>query len=298
MYDLREAVSSSRDPGELPAAKADARVAPPFTAPHAVAQFLRGSGIAIAAQNMHWEKEGAFTGEVSPAMLADLGVSHVILGHSERRQLFGETDEAVGRKARSAFDNGLVPIACVGETLAERESDRTLEVVERQLERALRGLTPDEAARAVAAYEPVWAIGTGKTASPAQAQEVHAFIRRRVSVSHGDAVAASIRILYGGSVKPENIASLMDEPDVDGARRRLPEGGFLRSSDAPSEGCRLARPSDCRSVSDPSPPTDGLVCLAIRVGLGVVVYPERLRWRDEPQMSCTGASTTSWPASS
>jgi triosephosphate isomerase len=217
---LREAVALVEEiRGELAKvpAKADALVAPPFTALHAVAQFLRGSGIAIAAQNMHWEKEGAFTGEISPAMLTDLGVSHVILGHSERRQLFGESDEAVGRKARAAFDNGLVPIACVGETLVERESDRTLEVVERQLERALRQLTPDEAARAVVAYEPVWAIGTGKTATPAQAQEVHAFIRRRIAVSHGDAVATSVRILYGGSVKPENIASLMQEADVDGA---------------------------------------------------------------------------------
>jgi triosephosphate isomerase len=217
---LREAVSLVEEIREELAktpARADVLVAPPFTALHAVAQFLRGSSIAIAAQNMHWEKEGAFTGEVSPVMLADLGVSHVILGHSERRHLFGESDEAVGRKARAAFDNGLVPIVCVGETLAERESDRTLEVVERQLERGLRQLTPDEAARGVVAYEPVWAIGTGVTATPAQAQEVHAFIRRRIAVSHGDAVAAQVRILYGGSVKPDNIASLMDEADLDGA---------------------------------------------------------------------------------
>jgi triosephosphate isomerase len=192
-------------------------VCPPFTALPAVGEALKGSRVRMGGQNMHWEKEGAFTGEVSPVMLADLGVSHVILGHSERRHIFGETDEAVGRKARAAFDNGLLPIACVGETLAERESDRMLEVVERQLERALRQLTPDEAARAVVAYEPVWAIGTGKTATPAQAQEVHAFIRKRIAVSHGDAVAASVRILYGGSVKPDNIASLMDEGDVDGA---------------------------------------------------------------------------------
>ena len=217
---LREAVSLVEEiRGELAKspAKADVLVAPPFTALHAVAQFLRGSGIAIAGQNMHWEKEGAFTGEVSPLMLTDLGVSHVILGHSERRQLFGESDEGVGRKARAAFDHGLVPIVCVGETLAERESDRTLEVVERQLERGLRQLTPDEASRAVVAYEPVWAIGTGKTATPAQAQDVHAFIRRRVSISHGEPVAAAIRILYGGSVKPDNIASLMAESDLDGA---------------------------------------------------------------------------------
>jgi triosephosphate isomerase len=192
-------------------------VAPPFTALSSVTERLRGSGIAVAAQNMHWEREGAFTGEVSPVMLTDLGCSHVILGHSERRHLFGETDEAVSRKLRAAFDHGLTPILCVGETLAEREANRTLEVIERQLERALRQLTPDEAARAVLAYEPVWAIGTGRTATPGQAQEVHAFLRRRVAVSHGDPAAAAMRILYGGSVKPENAAALIAEADVDGS---------------------------------------------------------------------------------
>jgi triosephosphate isomerase len=173
--------------------------------------------VLLAAQHMHAEKQGAFTGEISAAMLRDAGCTHVILGHSERRQLFGETDEGVGRKTRVAFDSGLLPIACVGETLAERDAGGTLEVVGRQLERALRGLTPDEAARAVVAYEPVWAIGTGRTATPEQAQEVHAFIRQRVAVSHGDAVAAAQRILYGGSVKPDNAASLLSMPDVDGA---------------------------------------------------------------------------------
>ena len=217
---LREAVSlveAIREDLARSPARAEVLVAPPFTALHAVAQFLRGSGIAIAGQNMYWEKEGAFTGEVSPGMLTDLGASHVILGHSERRQWFGETDEGVGRKVRAAFDASLVPIACVGESLAERESSRALEVVERQLERALRHATPDEAARAVVAYEPVWAIGTGRTATPELAQEVHVFIRRRVAASHGDAVAASLRILYGGSVKPDNIAALMEQADVDGA---------------------------------------------------------------------------------
>ncbi len=195
----------------------DVLVAPPFTALHAVAEALSGSGIALGAQNMHWEREGAFTGEVSPAMLKDLGCTHVILGHSERRQLFGETDEGVGRKARVALDNGLTPILCVGETLAERESSRTLEVVERQTERALRDVTPDEAARVVVAYEPVWAIGTGLAATPEQAQDVHAFIRKLVSGSHGEPVAAALRILYGGSVKPANAATLMAKPDLDGA---------------------------------------------------------------------------------
>jgi triosephosphate isomerase len=199
------------------ATPADVLVAPPFTALHAVAEALRGGGVLLAAQNMHWEKEGAFTGEISPPMLKGVGCSHVILGHSERRQLFGETDEGVGRKARAAHDHGLVPIVCVGESLAERDAERTLEVVERQLERALRQLTPDEAAASVIAYEPVWAIGTGRAATPEQAQEVHAFARKRLAVSHGDAVARVARILYGGSVKPENIASLMAQPDIDGA---------------------------------------------------------------------------------
>jgi triosephosphate isomerase len=201
----------------LPLRDRDVLVAPPFTALTAVAEVLRGSGVFLAAQNMHWEREGAFTGEVSPVMLKDAGCDHVILGHSERRHVFGEGDEAVARKTRAAVDQGLTPIVCVGETLPERESSRTLEVVERQLERALRALNPDEASRAVVAYEPVWAIGTGRTATPAQAQEVHAFIRKRVGASHGDPVAAALRILYGGSVKPDNVDGLMAEPDVDGA---------------------------------------------------------------------------------
>jgi len=198
-------------------AEADVLVAPPFPALHAVEQALRGSGILIGAQNMHWEKEGAFTGEVSPLMLSEVGVSHVILGHSERRQYFAETDEGVGRKARAAFDHGLIPLVCVGERLAERESEQTLRVVERQLERALRQLTLDEVSRSVIAYEPVWAIGTGRAASPEQAQEIQAFIRRQVRLSHGDAVASAVRVLYGGSVKPDNIGALMAMEDIDGA---------------------------------------------------------------------------------
>lgn len=192
-------------------------VAPPFTALSAVAPLLRGTPIALGGQDMHWEAEGAFTGEVSPTMLRDVGCSHVIVGHSERRQYFGETDETVGRKAAAAFAHGLTPIVCIGETLAERESSRTMEVVERQLERALRALTPDQASVAVVAYEPVWAIGTGRTATPEQAQEVHAFIRGRVARSHGDPAAALVRILYGGSVKPENVGTLMAQADLDGA---------------------------------------------------------------------------------
>jgi triosephosphate isomerase len=202
---------------EAKAAERDVLLAPPATALHAVAEAIRGSALLLAGQNMHWEKQGAFTGEVSPAMLKDAGCTHVVLGHSERRQLFGETDEGVGRKARAAFDHALLPVLCVGETLPEREADRTLEVVERQVERALRQLTPDEASRAVIAYEPVWAIGTGRSATPEQAQEVHRAIRRLVARSHGDAVAGATRILYGGSVKPDSIASLMAQDDIDGA---------------------------------------------------------------------------------
>ncbi|HLA76394.1 MAG TPA: triose-phosphate isomerase [Vicinamibacteria bacterium] len=192
-------------------------VAPPFTALAAVAQAIRGSHLLLAAQNVHWENEGAFTGEVSPRMLADAGCTHVILGHSERRQLFAETDEAVAKKAKAALAHSLTPIVCVGETLAERESARTMEVVERQVERALRELSADQVAALVIAYEPVWAIGTGRNATPEQAQEVHAFIRRRVLTSHGEPAAAALRILYGGSVKPDNIGVLMAQADLDGA---------------------------------------------------------------------------------
>lgn len=198
-------------------AACDVLVAPPFTALRAVGQAIAGGPLLLAGQNMHFEKEGAFTGEISPRMLKDVGCSHVILGHSERRHYFGEDDDGVGRKARAAWDNGLVPILCVGETLEERESGGTMSVVEREVERALRQLSPDEAAASLVAYEPLWAIGTGRAASPEQAQEVHAWIRRLVRVSHGDAVGEAMRILYGGSVKPGNAASLMAMHDIDGA---------------------------------------------------------------------------------
>jgi len=198
-------------------AAVDVLVAPPFTALGVVVEVARGSAVAVGAQNVHWERQGAFTGEVSPAMLREAGCSHVIIGHSERRQLFGETDDGVAKKAAAALAAGLVPIVCVGETLDERESDRTMEVVERQVERALRELSPDAVAGLVIAYEPVWAIGTGRAATPDQAQEVHAGIRGLVARSHGDPVAASVRIQYGGSVKPQNAAEIMTQPDIDGA---------------------------------------------------------------------------------
>jgi triosephosphate isomerase len=209
---------------------------PPTTALQAVAAVVKGTAIGVAAQNMHAENEGAFTGEVSPLMLKDAGCTHVILGHSERRQLFGETDDGVARKTEAALRHGLTPIVCVGELLAERESDRTREVVERQIERALRGLDADRVTRLVVAYEPVWAIGTGRTATPAQAQEVHAFVRGLVARSHGDAAASALRILYGGSVKPDNIGALMSEADVDGALvggASLTAASFLKIVDYP-----------------------------------------------------------------
>jgi triosephosphate isomerase len=219
----------------------DVVVAPPFTALSTVAGVLKGGGVGLAGQNMHAEAEGAYTGEVSPAMLRDAGCTHVILGHSERRQLFGETDEGVAKKAQAALVHGLVPIVCVGETLAERESSRTMEVVERQTERALRGLNADQVAALLVAYEPVWAIGTGRTATPEQAQEVHAFIRKHVSGSHGAPAAAALRILYGGSVKPDNIGALMAQADVDGALvggASLEAFGFLKIVHYPPDVAR------------------------------------------------------------
>jgi triosephosphate isomerase (TIM) len=201
----------------LAGAPSDVVVAPPYTALAAVVAAAKGSAVAVAAQNMHYEKEGAFTGEVAPAMLKDIGVTHVILGHSERRQYFAETDEGVAKKTKVALASGLAPISCVGETLAEREAGKTMEVVGRQVDAILKALTADEATKIVIAYEPVWAIGTGKVATPEQAQEVHAFIRKRIAEVHGAKVADGLRILYGGSVKPDNVKGLMALPDVDGA---------------------------------------------------------------------------------
>jgi triosephosphate isomerase len=201
-------------------------VAPTFTALHAVGQSLRGGQVELAAQDVHWEGQGAFTGEVSAPMLADVGCRHCIVGHSERRQLFGETDENVRKKAGAVLAAGMLPIVCVGETLQEREAGRTLEVVERQVRAALSGLAGQLAALTVA-YEPVWAIGTGKTATSAQAQEVHAAIRR-ILRDLGGAAGDAVRIQYGGSVKPENAAELMAQPDVDGA---LVGGASLKAKD-------------------------------------------------------------------
>ena len=189
----------------------------PFTALTVVAAAIKGSKVKLSAQNCHWEKEGAFTGEVSAPQLKDAGCHAVILGHSERRQYFGETDETVKKKLTAVLAAGLLPIVCVGETLAEREDNRTFKVLDTQLTGALSGFGPSQLATVVVAYEPVWAIGTGKTATPAQAQEAHLYIRKTCARLHGDAFAAGLRILYGGSVKPDNIDALMSEPDLDGA---------------------------------------------------------------------------------
>jgi triosephosphate isomerase (TIM) len=210
------------------AGKVQVAVAPPFTALHAVAQSLRHGGpVELAAQNVHWEGQGAFTGEVSAAMLADACCTHGIVGHSERRQLFGETDETVRKKVGALLAAGIRPIVCVGETLAEREANRTLEVVDRQVRQGLAGLGAEPLAAITVAYEPVWAIGTGRTATSAQAQEVHAAIRKILRELAGS-VGDGIRIQYGGSVKPENAQELMSQPDVDGA---LVGGASLKAKD-------------------------------------------------------------------
>ena len=191
-------------------------VAPVFTALGAVAKRLEGTSIGLAAQDCYWQDAGAFTGQVSVPLLKDVGCTHVIVGHSERRQLFGEVDATVNLKARAVLKHGLVPIICIGETEAERDAGETMGRVGAQLDGALRDISKDEMRRVVIAYEPVWAIGTGRTATNAQAQEVHAFIRGRLRERYAE-VADEVRIQYGGSVKPDNIAGLMAEPDIDGA---------------------------------------------------------------------------------
>ena len=192
-------------------------VAPPFTAVHAAADAARGSGIGIAAQDLYWEREGAFTGEVSAGMLKEAGADYVIIGHSERRRLFGDTDTAVHSKLLAAIAADLTAIVCIGETLEERDGNRTLEVLDRQLEKGLAGITTAQAAALVVAYEPVWAIGTGRNATPQQAGDAHAHIRTRLRERFGADAADRCHILYGGSVKPENIRELIALPDVDGA---------------------------------------------------------------------------------
>ncbi|MBI2187416.1 MAG: triose-phosphate isomerase [Acidobacteria bacterium] len=192
-------------------------VAPPFTAVHAAAEAARNSNVGIAAQDLYWEREGAFTGEVSGVMVRDAGAEYVIIGHSERRTLFGETDASVNRRMAAAFAAGLCPIACIGETLDQRERQETFDVLDRQIKLGLDGLGSDQIAQLVVAYEPVWAIGTGRNATPAQAAEAHGYIRKRLRQWFGAEAAELCHVIYGGSVKPDNIADLMSQPDVDGA---------------------------------------------------------------------------------
>jgi triosephosphate isomerase len=195
----------------------DVFVAPPFTALAAAAEAARTTPIGVAAQDVYFEREGAFTGEVSTRMVRDAGATMVIVGHSERRRLFGETDEWVNRKTRAALDGELMPIVCIGETLEERDGGRTLVVLDRQLEAGLDGLTAGHVSSLVIAYEPVWAIGTGRNATPVEADEAHRHIRARLEGLFGTQAAGLCRILYGGSVKPDNIGDLAALPDVDGA---------------------------------------------------------------------------------
>jgi triosephosphate isomerase (TIM) len=195
----------------------DIGVAPPFTALMAVAQALQGSAIFVAAQNMHWEPQGAFTGEISAPMLTDVGCRCVIVGHSERRQYFAETDDTANKKLRAALNAGIEPILCIGETLQQREANATFHILAQQIRHGLAEIAPEGMRHTVIAYEPIWAIGTGKTATPAQAQEVHVFIRDLLGTLYGKPLADEVRIQYGGSVNAGNIQALMTQPDIDGA---------------------------------------------------------------------------------
>lgn len=194
----------------------DVAISPPFTALHPLSAVLKDTAIALCAQDVHGEQEGAFTGEVSAPMLLDTGCRYVLIGHSERRRWFGESNEDVNRKAKAALKAGLFPVVCVGETLDEREADQTFSVIRRQLKEGLNNISANDIRRSIVAYEPVWAIGTGKTATPEQAEEVHDFIRQFLERIYGKELAAEIRVLYGGSVNPDNAGSLMAQKDIDG----------------------------------------------------------------------------------
>ncbi len=202
---------------DLESESMDIILCPSYTALSEVAEVISESNIQLGAQGIFWQDEGAFTGEVSPLMLKDAGCSFVIIGHSERRQYFGETNETVNKKIKAALKQGLTPIVCVGETLKEKEDNKTFKVLDEHIQNGLKDLIEEEARNLVIAYEPVWAIGTGKTASAAQAQEAHKYIRGLLVKMYNNDLADSIRIQYGGSVKPENISELMQQPDIDGA---------------------------------------------------------------------------------
>jgi len=214
--EARELASGVRDGLKRPRG-VEVALCPPFTSLPVVAEVLAGSPIVWGAQNCHWEDKGAFTGEIAPGMLVELGCRLVILGHSERRSIFRETDEEINRKVAAALRHGLQPLLCVGETEEERRQGLTFTVVEGQLRAGWAGLAADQIARSVLAYEPVWAIGTGVNATPAQAAEVHGYLRGIVSGLASKEIAQSLRILYGGSVKADNAAALIQEPDIDGA---------------------------------------------------------------------------------
>ena len=214
-----EAVATARRLVELVAdsAEVDIMIAPVFTALDPVSQVVRDSRVALGAQNLYWEKEGAYTGEISADMLVSAGCQYVIIGHSERRQYFGETDEAVNKKISAAITANLIPVFCIGETESERESGNTFSVLDKQVKDGLKSKVVEDLGSLAIAYEPVWAIGTGKTATSDQAQEAHKYIRSLIEGLFGTALAESVRILYGGSVKPANVAELMAMPDIDGA---------------------------------------------------------------------------------
>ncbi|OIO38670.1 MAG: triose-phosphate isomerase [Candidatus Omnitrophica bacterium CG1_02_46_14] len=196
----------------------DVVICPPYTALSSVAEILlESSEIGLGAQDLYWEEKGAFTGEISGSMIKEAGAHYVIVGHSERRQFFHETNDTVNKKTKAALKNNLTPIVCIGELLAERESEKTFQVIEGQLKGSLSNFSRDEIKKIIIAYEPVWAIGTGRVATPQQAEEVHAFIRKELTKAFGEEVARGLRILYGGSVKPDNILNLMNEADIDGA---------------------------------------------------------------------------------
>jgi len=214
-----EAVKTSEELVKLVSDVKDVEVmiAPPFTALSSVSDVIKNSRVSLGAQNIFWENEGAYTGEISPAMLVSAGCRYVIIGHSERRQYFGETDETVGKKIKASVKAELIPILCVGETEKERESEKTFSVLDKQVKNGLKSFSSIEIEKLVIAYEPVWAIGTGKTATKEQAQDVHKYLRSLTEKIFGFSLAKSLRILYGGSVKPENISEIMNMPDVDGA---------------------------------------------------------------------------------
>jgi triosephosphate isomerase len=222
---LAGAIKKGMERGEAPA---DVLVCPNSPCLQAVGDELKGSPVNLGAQNMHFEEEGAYTGEVSGEMLLSVGCSHVLVGHSERRQLYGEDDQVVNKKVSRALAAGLLPVLCLGEVLEERDKGITEEVVDRQLSGGLAGVDKEQMTKITVAYEPVWAIGTGRTATPEQAQEVHAFLRAKLAGLYDQAIADSTRILYGGSVKPDNVTGLMECPDVDGG---LVGGASLKAED-------------------------------------------------------------------